>query len=91
MPLPSRKRRDDLVAALLRHFTAAFRRTRRGNLTQTYEGLCVTVFFHTQDYRWCIASPEAGARFSRYGYEDEESCISSLASELGLYEVTSVA
>ena len=54
---------DDSVLTTLRaEFKAGFRRSRRGNLWRTWEGLTLTVFGRADGrYRWCIAGRAQGS------------------------------
>jgi hypothetical protein len=78
----------DYVTAARAEFTAAFRRSSRGNLWRNYEGRTVTVFSKCDPdgdvrYSWVINDPGAdGPRYSPETYPTEQDALDALADEL---------
>ncbi len=59
-------------------------RTRRGNLTRSYDGTRVTVFKQgDESFGWCISSTEDGTTFGE-GYENSEDAMTALGESLGV-------
>lgn len=63
-------------------FESGFRRSRRGNLWRTYDGVTVTIFRREGgSFGWCIAVADDDKRFSSFAYETEEEAMESLWRE----------
>lgn len=73
-----------MVEAEHERFAAGFRRSKKGNIWRTWEGVTVTIFERAEGFfRWSIADGD-GVRYSPGAYETDGEALEMLAEELGV-------
>lgn len=82
--MPQRPNRDlDRRLARVREFEAGFRRNNKLNLTQSYEGMTLTIFRIRGRFSWSIlVRATEDLSFSPTTYETEADAVWAVAKEL---------
>jgi len=87
--IPTRHKREHEVEAMLAAWaefedSAAWQRSRKGNLWRHWEGMTLSIYARDDGYfGWCVAGEE-GPRFSSGGYETEEDAMAALGETVGI-------
>jgi hypothetical protein len=77
----------EAAAKAREEFEGGFKRSQKGNLWRTWQGMTLTVFRRDDDsFAWCVVDADGERRFSRGTYEDESDAIGGLADAVDLFD-----